>query len=155
MKIHISAVAGFLLVVIGLFLQFLIGDVRGIWICFPLAALIALSFFLSFYEILFIDIFALFVAQWQPTISFELVVLGALPVCSYLARKVFQLEPWAGNILFTFFGVAGLYALIGVRVLTHNTPLFFLDLVVSLLYSVLVFKAMSSFFSTEEPDFIS
>src|SRR3989344_6544600 len=99
MIIRGRTVATLLCVGIGIFFEILIGDIGGIWINAVLAALISLSFILALPEILLVPFFALFVINWQPAISFELIVLGILPILSFLIRKWLPLEPWVGSIL--------------------------------------------------------
>ena len=98
---NIKTISAFLLVVIGILLQLLIGDERGGWFNFALAALIALSFFCTFFEIFFLTLFALLVLNWQPGISFELIVFGIVPVGSFFFKKFIPLEPWVANLLFS------------------------------------------------------
>ncbi len=146
-------IAGLLLVSLAIALQLFIGDIRGIWFDFALAALISLSFLLNFFEILFLVLFAAYILNWQPGMSFELLVFAALPIGSFLLRKFLPFEPWIGNMVLSFFGVAIFYSLFGIHIIMHTPALFFADIAASIVCSVAVFKTMVSFFPAEDLDF--
>ncbi len=146
---NVKLFAAFFLVIIGMLLELLIGDSTGVWLNFALAALIALSFFCTFFEILFLTLFVLLVLNWQPGISLELIVFGAIPVGSFFLRKFIPLEPWAENMFFTCAGIILFYSLFGIHIIGHYPALFLGDLAASLLYSVGVFRAMSLSFPAE------
>ena len=152
---YIRVIAAFFFVVIGVFFQFQIGDIYGVWLNFTLAALISLSFVLNFPELLFIILFALFALNWQPGISFELIVFGIVPIGSFLAGKFLPFEPWAGNILLTLIGIMIPYVLFGIHVILKSPVLFVGDSIASLFYSAIIFKAMISFFPSREQDSLS
>ena len=136
-------IAAFFLVVIGIIFQLLAGDARGVWFNFALAALISLSFFVNFFEILFLTLFTLLALNWQPGISFELIIFGVLPIGSFLLRKSLPFEPWAGSILLSCVGIVFFYALFGIHIIIRNPALFLGDILLSLIYSAIVFKAMT------------
>jgi|SRR3989344_2249300 len=153
MIIRSRIIAAVLLVSIGIFLEIWIGDIRSVWISCVLAALISLSFILSLPEILCVTLFALFALNWQPAISLELIILGALPIVSFLIRKWLPLEPWIGSILLSFTGIMVLYLALDLDFIIRNPSLFAADILLSLAYSTIVFKAMISFFPTDNLDF--
>lgn len=143
-------IAAFFLVVIGIIFQLFAGDARGVWFNFALAALISLSFFLDFFEILFLTLLTLLALNWQPGISFEFIIFGALPIGSFLLRKFLPFEPWAGSMLLSCAGIIFFYALFGIHVITRNPALFLGDILASLAYSAVVFKAMTLSFKAAD-----
>ncbi|OGZ52819.1 MAG: hypothetical protein A3B25_01025 [Candidatus Ryanbacteria bacterium RIFCSPLOWO2_01_FULL_48_26] len=146
---NIKTASALFLVIIGTLLQLFIGDVKGAWFNFTLAALITLSFFCSFFEILFLTLFALLVLNWQPGISLELIIFGVMPIGAFFLRKLLPLEPLVGSILLSCAGIIVLYILFGIHIITNNPVLFLSDIVMSLAYSAVVFKTMSLFFEAE------
>ncbi len=131
--------ASLFLVLAGIMLQLFLGDARGVWFNFALAALIAASFFLDFFEIACLSLLATFILNSQPAFSAGIFSYIALPLGSNVARKLMPLEPWAANVLFFLTSAIILYLLFGFHVLLRNWPLFLGDTLASLAYSLLVF----------------
>ncbi len=145
--------AGILFIAVAITFQFALGDAGGIWINFALACLIALAFTLDFKELLFAVLFAAYCINWQPGISPELLFFILLPLAIFLLRKSLPLEPWIGSMFLVCAGILLFYSVFGPALLIRSFPLVLADTAVSLLYSALVFKTMTSAFPDRELNF--
>ena len=132
-----------LLVVLGTFLQIIVGNASGLWINFALAALITAAFFVTVLELAPLVLFSIFALSWQPAFSFELLIFGLLPFAVSLARRLFPFEPWITNFL-------SLCASLFIFNLAFGTDLFFVephvfiwDFVASLIFGGIAFWCFS------------
>lgn len=132
----------FLLLVVALILQFFFGEATGVWISFVLAALITLSFFVSFVELALLVLLAVLVLNWQPAVSLEIVVFALLPIAAFLLRGSLPWQPWLTSSFFIFLGLFALYVVFGLKTLIVNPNTFSVDILASLLFGVLVFHVM-------------
>ena len=76
--------------------QFWLGS-AGVFMNLILAALIAFAFFFDWLELAVFVLFAVFVVNWQPSISPTLAVFAAIPFVAYAFRRLFAWAPWAGH----------------------------------------------------------
>jgi len=131
-----------ILLSMAVFLQLTLGEVSGVWINFPFAALIALSFFLGFWELVITVLIAVFLLNWQPSVSLEMVILAAFPLLSLWLHKLLPWQIWLSTLVAIFVGFLILYLSIGAVLIVKQANLFLIDLFGGLVYGILVSKLM-------------
>lgn len=99
----IKVTAGLLILFIAFLLQFLFAS-AGLAVNLSFAALISFAFVFGFWELLFLIAVAVFIVNWQPAVSAELLVYGLFPVAAYLARDVVRWAGWLQNAVAVFAG---------------------------------------------------
>ncbi|GEM_PF-918233 len=134
----------FLFVLLALFLQVLLGDASGAWINFTLATLIASVFFVDFVELLVLVLFSVFILNWQPALSWEMLFFACLPfaVFSLCRSRTFPFRPWLVNLIAIFSGIIIVYFIFGIRLFTTQPYAVLWDMAGSLTFGAAVFSAM-------------
>jgi len=131
--------AGLVVLIIALALQFLFAS-AGIFLDLSFAALICFAFLFDLGEFLVLVLVAVFVVNWQPAVSTELLVFSLFPVAMYFLRRVAPWHSWVaipvavvlGTVLFYFLASHGAFP---VRA-------FFMDVCAGLLFDALVSSAL-------------
>ncbi len=130
----------FIFLILGIFLQLFIGGTGGIWLNFTLAALVTAAFLLNFLELLLLCLVAVFILNWQPAFSLEIVLYTALPLVFFSFRKLFSFKLWLAAPAAIFLSFLIFYLAIGPRFLVAAPTVFLLDLVVGLAFGAIFFK---------------
>lgn len=128
-----------LVLILALFLQIFFGDLTGIWINFALAALITATFFLDFLAVVFLTLLAVLVLNWQPAISWELLVFSGIPLVTFPLKKLLPFQPWLNNLILVFSGLCLFYLLVDFRFIFQHSKFFAVDLALALLFGLLAF----------------
>lgn len=131
-----------LLLLVAIVLQFIIGNIFGLWINLTFAALVATTFFLGLAEILFAALIAVFALNWQPVWSWEIVVVSGLPLLLFLLRDRFPWQGWLVNLFFIFAGVVFFYLTFGALLIFMAPSVFLLDLLGSMLFGLAAFSIL-------------
>jgi hypothetical protein len=111
----------------------------GMFINFILAALIVFAFFFDIWELLVFVLFAIFVVNWSPAVSVDIIVFGILPLAAYAFHKVFAWTLWASIPVAIISGFLLLYLAIAPAAFLSNWELFLTDLFGGLVFGGLVF----------------
>lgn len=112
---------------------------------FVFASLITLSFFLGFFEIVFLTLLSGLIFSWKPTLGIEMYLFILLPLLLYLFRKIiFPLEGWLTNMVSIFFGVVALYLVSSFFTATEHFLILFADIGASIAFGYLVFSVFRS-----------
>ena len=119
----------FIFLIIGMFLQLLLGETGGIWINFTLAALVTAAFFLNFLELLILILISIFVLNWQPAFSLEIALYIILPLVVFVLHKFLPFKPWLGISAAIILSTLIFYLVIGPRFLVATPAVFLWDLV--------------------------
>ena len=83
----------FLIVAIAVVFQLKFGGVIGYGYDFALAALIGAAFFVSFLELLVLALFTIFLINWQPGMSIEMLSILILPTKNqYSKTKLYPVK---------------------------------------------------------------
>lgn len=136
-------IAGAILVLLaGIVLQLILGEYFGVWINFTFAALVAAVFFLDFPGLLVAALAAIALLNWQPAFSWEIVVLGGLPLLFFLFKDRFSWQAWLVNMLFVFAGIVFFYLAFGISLIFMAPPIFLLDLFGSIIFGFIVFSVL-------------
>lgn len=137
-------IAAILILLMGIFLQLIVGEILGFWISFALVALITSAFFLNFFELLVLAPLTVLFLNWQPAPSYEMTILAAFPFVAYLLRKALPYEPRLSNLLFVFAAVLVLYVAFGLPVIAAAPSVFLGELLAVMLFWVFAFKALEA-----------
>lgn len=140
----IRTIAAALILFIGIIFQIIIGETFGMWINFSLAALAATAFFLSFAELMILVLVTVFLLNWQPAPSFEILFFAGFPLAAFALRRVSHFQPWIFNLFLIFAGIVAMYAIFGPGVIFVKPILFFSDLFGSILFGVFTFRTLEA-----------
>ena len=129
--------AGFAILFIAFALQFWFASAG--WYCsLSFAALISFAFVFGFWELLTLVLIAVFIINWQPAASAEILIFVLFPLAVHLFRNVLPWQVWLENLLAITLGLLVLYfALAPVQFFSHWQP-FLLDLVASLIFGSII-----------------
>lgn len=116
---------------------------------FVLVLLITSAFFLSLLEIFFVSALVVLISTWQPGVSWEMLLLFALPLLTYGARKVFSWESWISNIIFSLSGILIFYSITSSGTMGTNWLLFANNLLGSAIFAVISFFLLEYIYGSE------
>ncbi len=133
-----SAIAVLLL---ALFVEIFLAS-AGIHVTLALAALIAFAFIFDFWELLVLDLAAVFILNWEPTSSTALIAFALIPLAAFSFRKLTHWHGWTGNLIAISIGFLIFYIAAGPLFFTKNLLQFFLDLAVGLVVGQAVLAAL-------------
>jgi hypothetical protein len=111
----------------------------GMFINFILAALIVFAFFFDIWELLVFVLFAVFVVNWSPAPSVDIIVFGIIPLAAYAFHKVFAWTLWTAIPVAIICGFLLLYLAIAPAAFLGNWEVFLKDLFGGLVFGGLVF----------------
>ena len=115
----------------------------GVYVNFILATLITLAFLFDIWDVSFFILAAIFIVNWQPAVSVEIVLIAVLPLAAFLLNRYSLSEPWAANLLCIFLGLLILYLVIAPGAFLASWKIFFIDLAASLIFGAIVFGALN------------
>jgi hypothetical protein len=107
----------------------------GIFINFILAALIAFAFLFDLWELAVFVLFAIFVINWEPSASMDILVFAVVPFLAYVFHKAFAWTLWAGLPAALICGFLLLYLFIAPAAIIGGISSFLADVVGGLLFS--------------------
>lgn len=121
------------------------------WPDFVLASLITFSFFLGFFELIFLIVITILLFNWQPVPQPEIFLLFILPLSLFFFRKViFALEGWLSNIAAVFFGILIFYGVSSFSLIFLEYEIFLKDIAVSVLFGFVVSQLFNYFYKEQE-----
>src|SRR5580693_6064425 len=103
MSISLKFFSALAILLLALFLQFLFAG-AGWHLDLALAALIAFAFILDFWELLALDLLAVFLLNWQPAPSIALLAFALIPLAVFVFHKLVRLHGWIGIPVAIFIG---------------------------------------------------
>lgn len=134
----LTFLAGLIMLVITLALQAWFAT-SGIFLNFSFAALISFAFVFEFWELLLLVLLAVFVVNWQPAVSVEILVFALYPVAVYFFRKMLMVQHWVVAPAMIVIGFLVLYLFVAPRMLFADLPSFLLDVASGLVIGALIF----------------
>ncbi len=140
-----------LLVILGTFLQVMVGSASGIWINFALTALITAAFFINSIELVSLVLLSIFILDWQPLFSFEILVFGLLPCVVFFMHKFFPLKPWLMNFISICAGLLIFDLMFGARLFFTEPHVLLWDVALSLIFGGVAFRCLCQ----QKPQMIS
>ncbi len=132
----------FLFVAFAIIVQVGLGSVSGVWIDVVLAALITAAFFVDLSELILLISLSVFILNWQPAFSLEMLFLAVLPIAAFFFHKRIPFKPWLANVVVVFLGILILYLLLGLGLLFRDPAFFLWDTAGSLLAGIFVFQGL-------------
>ena len=103
--------AGLLILFIALVLQFS-SAAFGPPLNFAFAALISCAFIFDFWELLVLVLIGVFILNWQPKASVEILIFALYPLATYFSRNISQWQVWVKNLMAILLGNLILYLLV-------------------------------------------
>ena len=89
---------GLIILFIALALQFWFASM-GVYINLSFAALISFAFLFGFWELLALILIAVFIVNWQPAASLEILIFAMFPIAAHFSRDMLHWQPWMENLL--------------------------------------------------------
>ena len=123
----VKFLAGLSVILVAIAIQSFLASV-GIYLNLALAALIALALIFDFWELLFADLLAVFVMNWQPAPSLTLIVFFLIPVAVFFSKHVFRWQLWIHALIAVFFGFVLFYIVASPETVLSNLKHGLLDI---------------------------
>jgi hypothetical protein len=139
--LRLRSVLAILILLLACALQFWFAS-AGVFVNFILSTLLVFAFFFDVWELLVFVLFAIFVLNWQPGASVDIVVFGLIPFAAYAFHKVFAWTPWAGIPVTIVCGSLLLYLAIAPATFLGSWQFFLADLFGSLVFGGFVFLTL-------------
>jgi hypothetical protein len=130
--------AGLVLLLIAFAFQFSLAA-ANVYIDLSFAALIAFAFVFGFWELVFFVLVGVFVINWQPAASPEILIYALFPFVVHFLRDAFHSQPWFLNLVAIFLGFLALAVVVAPAAFPASWQLFLLDLAGSWLFGTCVF----------------
>jgi len=124
-----SAVA---IILLAIFLQLFFAS-AGWYFNLALATLIAFAFAFDFWELLVLDLFAVFILNWKPAPSFALLSFALIPLAAFVFHKVVHSERWMGVLVAIIIGFITFYLVVEQVSFLSDSIVFLGDLAVGLI----------------------
>lgn len=115
----------------------------NIFFDFLLAALIVFAFFFDIWELIVFILFSIFVINWQPEFSPEIILFAIIPIAAYGFHKFFNLISWIAAPIALVVGFLIFSILVAPSTFFAHGELFLMDLVGGLVFGELVFLALT------------
>jgi hypothetical protein len=139
---RIKFIIAFLILIFACVLQSWLASMN-IFIDVILASLIAFAFFFDIWELLVFILFSIFVINWQPAFSVEILLFGVIPLITFVARKFFALIPWIAIPVAIFCGFLVMYIVVAPSLFFANWQQFVIDVLGALVFGQLVYLALN------------
>jgi len=126
--------AGLVVLFIALVLQFWFASF-GWYLDLAFAAVISFAFIFDFWPFMVLLLAAVFILNWKPTASIEILVFALYPIAAHFSRSLLHWATWLVNVFAIFAGFLILYLVAG-----HGTlrPAFFIpDVVAGMLFGAI------------------
>lgn len=132
----LKLLAGLVILFIALTLQFWFAS-AGWYFDLSFAALISFAFIFDFWELLVLVFLAVFIVNWQPRVSLEILIFGLYPIVAHFSRGVIHWQVWIENLVAIFLGFLLLYVIVGHG--SFNLHLFLMDVAAGMVFGALIF----------------
>ena len=130
--------AGLVLLLIAFALQFSLAT-ANVYLDLSFAALITFAFVFGFWELVFFVLAAVFVINWQPAVSVEILAFALFPFVVYFLRDKFPSQPWFENFVAILLGFVVLSLVAAPAAFLSSLRIFFVDLMGGWLFGTGVF----------------
>ena len=130
------------MLILAFFLQFLFAGV-GWHLTLSLAALIAFAFILDFWELLVLDLLAVFIINWQPAPSIALLAFAVIPLGAFIFYKLTRWQGWIGALIAIALGFLIFYAIAAPAMFIQNLLLLAMDMVIGLAAGEIILFSLS------------
>jgi hypothetical protein len=141
--------AVFLAFLLAILLQVRFGYTPNAPFNFVLVALFVSAFFLDISQLLFLVSVGVLILNWQPALSFEIVLFAFLPFAVFTVKRFLPWRAWLSNLVTVLCGLLVFYASIHARLIFENLGAFLGAIFVSLFFGVVLFQALHSSYGSE------
>ena len=107
-----------------------------------LASLVTFALMFDIWDLIFFILAAIFIINWQPAFSIEIVLFAALPLAAYLFNRYSPSEAWVANIVAVAISVLVLYLAVAPQLFLPAWRIFAADLVICLIFSACTSAAL-------------
>lgn len=128
--------AGLVIFFIALVLQFWFAQ-AGVSLNLSFAALISLAFIFGFWELIVLVLLGVFIMNWQPAASVEILIFALYPIAAHFSRGIFHWQAWIEPLIAVLVGFFILY--LAAAPAAFHLPQFLLDVAAGLIFSAIVF----------------
>lgn len=139
----------FLILLLALLLESRIPYGSGASFDFLFVALIVGSFFLSFWELFFCVVLGIFVTNWRPAPSFEMVTFALVPFIAFSLKKILPWHSWFNALVLIIVGTIIFYAASDSVFFLRTPGLFLAVLFGGLCFGMVVFHTLNRFYGVE------
>ena len=136
--------AGVLILFLAVSLQFWFGS-WGLYANFVLAALVAFAFLFNIQEFIFLLLFGVFIMNWQPAISRDILAFALVPMLVFIARSRFHWDAYIGSAISIVAGITLFYVVLAPAMIVQPFGGFLIDIAAALIFGEAVVWGMSSF----------
>ncbi len=133
--------AGFAALFIALALQFWFAS-AGISLNLSYAALIAFAFIFEFWELAALVVLGVFIINWEPSASSEIIIFALYPIATYFFRRTISWHSWISAPLAIIVGFLALYMIAAPVALFAQPRAFFIDVVAGIVFGALLFAPL-------------
>jgi len=131
------------ILLLALFLQLFLAS-AGWYFNIALAALIAFTFtFDDIWELLTLDLLAVFILNWKPAPSTALLAFALIPFAAFVFRKLVHSERWIGNLIAIVFGFLIFYLAASPTQFLPHILLFLEDVLVAFIVGEVIFFGLT------------
>jgi hypothetical protein len=130
--------AGLVILFITLVLQFLLAS-AGIHLNLSFVALICFAFVFEFWELAALILLAVFIINWQPGVSIEILIFALYPVVVHFSRNIVHWQPWIENFFAIFLGFVILYGAVLGRAFLYHPQSFLMEVTTGFIFGAVVF----------------
>lgn len=129
---------GFVLLFAVLALQVWLAS-AGVFVNLTYAALITFAFIFDFWELAAFVLLAVFLLNWQPGVSTEILIFALFPIAAHFLRSAVTWQSWVVVPIGIFLGFVVLYGTIAPQIFLAHPAQFLLDVVAGWLFGALLF----------------
>ncbi|MGC8776174.1 MAG: hypothetical protein ACP5QN_02600 [Minisyncoccia bacterium] len=139
-KINFKKILIWVLILIFLvLLQIKLGLILNYKFNLTLLALIVFSFYVGYLELIFLSLLGIFLINWKPNFSLEIILLFLIPQLFYLTLKKIKWDNFFGLIFFIILGDILFYGLINYKFILDFTNYFIYEILINILFGILLF----------------
>ena len=138
---YLKFFTGILVLILAFFLQFWLG-VWGIYANFVFATLIVFVFLFDIGEFIFFVLLGVFLINWQPMASIDIIAFAIIPLIAFAARFWFHWDQWVGSVASVVIALLLLYFVISPKMIIQPFGSFIVDLLLSIIFAEAILWGM-------------
>jgi hypothetical protein len=139
----IRLLLGFLTLLAALALQFWLVPF-GVHADLAFTALIAFAFVFNVWELAIFVLFSVFILNWQPGLSTDIIALAAIPFIIFIIQRWLHVTRWIGGMVAIAVSLLVLYLVIAPTMIISSFSSFFLDVILCLAAGQMILWGMES-----------
>jgi hypothetical protein len=104
--------------------------------------LIVLVFLVDYLEFLFLSLFGVFLINWRPGLSFEIILFFLIFQLIYLIFKIFYFENWFALLILLISSIILFYGFLNYRFIIDYPIYFIYDILISFIFALILFWSL-------------